>query len=169
MRKRWVLPVAAFLVLVGVCGGCLWSAFERPRFTHHFDIGGGRTLTVWSIRRDVLLNFDTDPNPLMVYYRVDVGGREVIHTTFLDHDDKGEYQFRVVSADGGRLVGVYEVSRAADNHYMMLMYDADSGESWPRVRDDETTGMPAVVAKWRERHGRLLAAHPEFPSPEPFR
>lgn len=164
-----MLPVAVCLVLVGVCGGCLWSAFERPRFIHRLDIGDGRTLTIWSIRRDTLLNFDTDPNPLMVYYRMDAGGRELVPTTFREHDDNGSYEFRVVSADGGRLVGVYEASRAADNHSMLLMYDADSGESWPRVRDDETTQMPAVVAKWRERHRQLRVAHPEFPSPEPFR
>jgi hypothetical protein len=104
----------------------------------------------------------------MIYYRVDAGCREVVHTTFLEHDDKGQYEFQVVQADDGRLACVYEVTRAADSHYFLLMYDAESGESWPRLRDDETRQMPDVVAKWRERHRRLKAAHPELPSPEPF-
>jgi hypothetical protein len=168
MSKRWAIPLGGLLVLGGLCGGCLWSALERPRFTQTFDIGGGRTLTVWSIRRDFLLDFDPDPNPLMVYYRVNAGTQELVPKTFLDHDDGGEYQFRVVQADGGRLACVYDTARAIDHHYFLLMFDADSGESWPRVRDDETNQQPPVVDKWRGRFGRLKAEHPGLPTPDPF-
>jgi hypothetical protein len=134
---------------------------ERPRFSQGFDIGGGRTLRVWSIRGEEPL----EPNPLMVYYRVDAGGREVIHTMFLDHDDKGEYVFRMVSADGGRLVCVYEVTRAADNDYLFLIYDARTGESWPRTWADEGGDLEQAAAKWRERYRVLKAEHPELPAP----
>ena len=174
MSRRLVFSLGGALLLGGLCGGCLWSALEHPRFSQTYDIGGGRTLAVWSIRRDVLKDYlrygdlDTDPNPLMVYYRVDAGGREVVGATFLEHDDGGEYRFRVALADGGRLACVYEVTRAADNHNFLLMYDAESGESWPRVRDNETNQRPSVVAKWRGRFRRLKAEHPELPSPEPF-
>jgi hypothetical protein len=166
VRKRWVAPFAGLLLLMGISGICLWSAFERPRFTHHFDIGGERTLKVWSIRRDVLLDFDS--NPLMVYYRIDAGGREVVHPTFLEHDDQGEYEFRMVSADGGRLVCVYEVARAADNSFLVLIYDAATNESWPRAWADEGGLLIQVAAKWRERHRRLKAENPELPTPTLF-
>jgi hypothetical protein len=170
MSKRWVVPLGGLLVVGGVCSGCLWSVMERLRFSQSFDIGGGRTLRVWSIRRGILddLSQFTDPNPLLVYYRVESRSGELVRQTFLEHDDEGEYEFRSVTADGGRLACVYEVTRAANNFYFLLMYDAESRESWPRVRDDETNQMPGVVAKWRERYRRLKAEHPELPAPEPF-
>lgn len=164
MPRRWWVPVAGLFLLGGLCGGCLWSALERPRFTQTFDIGGGRTLTVWSVRRDVLLDFDTDPNPLMVHYRIDRDGTELVPTTFLDHDDEGSYQFNVLVAEGGRLVCAYEVSRGSENGYMTILYDAASGESWPR--DNANWHFyPAVKRKWRERFERVQREHPGYQMP----
>src|SRR5262249_16224163 len=104
----------------------------------------------------------------MVYYRVESRSGVLVRQTFLDHDDEGEYEFRAVTADGGRLACVYEVTRAANNSYFLLLYDADSRPSWPPARDDETKWMPGVVAKWRQRYRRLKAEHPDLPAPEPF-
>src|SRR5262245_63544624 len=129
MRIGWLVLVGALIALVGLCSSCLWFSRERPRFSQAFDIGGGRTLRVWSIRNDDWF----EPNPLLVHYRIDAGSREVVHTTLLDGDDGGEYEFRMVSADGGRLVCVYEVNRAADNSLLLLLYDATTQESWPRT------------------------------------
>lgn len=164
MSRRWIVPLGGLLLLGGLCGGCVWSAFERPRFYQRFEIGGGRTLTVWSIRRDFLHDFDPDPNPLMVYYRVDMGTRELVPKTFLDHDDEGDYRFRVASADEGQLACVYEVNRASEDPSLLLMYDAQSGESWPRTGRE--TGE--VSDRWRERYGRLKAENPELPTPPCF-
>jgi hypothetical protein len=164
-----VLPLATLLLVVGLCGGCLWWGTEQPRFSQQFDIGGGRTLTVWSATRTAGLqgwiNFQPGPSPLMVYYRIDADGREVTHTTFLDHDDKGEYEFRMVSAEGGRLVCVYEVSRYVKNSYMVLLYDEESGESWPRDRGGYLGAPPDKDKKWRERFERIRREHPGFTTP----
>jgi len=165
MTKRWLFCVVAILAPVLLCIWCLWFDKEQPRFSEAFDIGEGRILQVWSIRRD---EWFESPNPLMVYYRIDRDGKELIHTTLLDYDDKGKYEFRVVLAEQGRLVCVYEVTRATKDHHFLLMYDRASGESWPRVRDGETTQMPSVVDKWRERFRRIKAEFPKIPSPEPF-
>jgi hypothetical protein len=92
----------------------------------------------------------------MVYYRIDRNGTELAPTTFLDDDDGKEYQFKVLVAEGGRLVCVYEVSRGSDNSYLNILYDAGSGESWPRDRSNR---------KWRERFERLQREHPSFRMP----
>jgi len=73
----------------------------------------------------------------MVYYRIDAGGREVIHTTFLNHDDGDAYEFRMVSADERRLVCVYEVTRASEAWSFLLIYDATTQKSWPRTSMEE--------------------------------
>lgn len=165
MAKWWRWTAAGAIVFWGCLSAYLWFVqSELPRFSHNFDIGGGRTLTVWSIRRGDWIEVD----PLTVYYRVDEGGREVIQTTWLDHDDGSEYEFRMVSANGGRLVCVYEVARAADNDFLMLIYDAQRRESWPRARV-EYGGYPGEAsAKWRERFRRLKAENPELPAPRSF-
>jgi hypothetical protein len=159
-----LLLVVALITLGGLCSWCLWFSHERPRFSQEFDIGGGRTLRVWSIRDEKLF----EPHALMIYYRVDAGGQEVIYTTFLDHDDEGEYVFRMVSANGGRLVCVYEVTRAVHNYYLFLIYDAQTGESWPRTMHDEGGDLDQAAAKWRERYRMLKAEHPELPAPSPL-
>jgi hypothetical protein len=155
--------LASLAALAGSCSCCLWFATEHPRFSQDFDIGGGRTLRVWSV-----YDAGWDYSPLMIWYRVDQGTTELVHKTFLEHDDGGEYHFNAVFAEGGRLACVYEVARARVNSYYLLIYDAESGESWPRLRDDETEDMPGVLAKWRARYRRLKAANPGLPAPEPF-
>src|SRR5262245_47777367 len=87
MLKRSLISLTGLMVFFAVCSGVLWSALEKPRFIYRFDIGGSCTLTVWSIRRDVLLTWDPDPNPLMVYYRVHNYSGDLIGKTFLEHDD----------------------------------------------------------------------------------
>jgi hypothetical protein len=165
MRKGWLLLLGAGLALVGMCLWCLWFSGEQPRFSQEFDLGDGRKLRVWSTRSDKWF----EPHPLLVFYRVDQRGKELVPTTFLEHDDGGEYQFNVVYADGGRLACVYEITRATLNSYYLLIFDAGSGESWPRLRDNETNSHPGVMDKWRDRYRRLKAENPDLPTPDGFK
>jgi len=171
MWRRWIVLLGVPILALGLCGGCLLSQFQKPRFRYEFDIGNGRTVTIWSIRRDILKEFlqygelDTDPSPLMVYYRVHRDGRELTHTTYLEGDDEGDYQFDVLLAEGGQLACVYEVNRSKRSSYMVIMYDATSGESWPRdahnwLHDAE------MRQKWRKRFERIRQEHPDFPMPD---
>jgi hypothetical protein len=175
MWKHRLILLGGITLAIVVWGVCLYSLFEHPRFSYAFDIGGGRTLRVWSIRRDILADFlltgdlDTKPNPLVVHYRVDAGARELVPTKVLGLDNRGDYRFEVVLADGGRLACVYEVTKARKNSFLLLMYDADSGECWPGdLNDDDASHEPEVVAKWKQRFQRLKAEHPDLPAPAPF-
>ena len=104
----------------------------------------------------------------MVYYRIDAGSREVVHTTFLDHDDLGRYEFRLVQAERGWLTCVYEVTRATHNDKFLLMFDHRTGESWPRGSDNVTSQRSEELARWQERYRRIKAEHPDLPTPVPF-
>ncbi len=50
MSKRGWYATGCLVLLGAVCSVCLWSFQESPRFSYTYDIGGGRTLRVWSIR-----------------------------------------------------------------------------------------------------------------------
>jgi hypothetical protein len=104
----------------------------------------------------------------MIYYQITQHGRTIVPQTFLEHDDHAEYQFKMVLAEGGRLACVYEDTRGRGDNCLFLMFDPASGESWPRLRDDETTATPGVLDRWRDRYRRLKAEHPVLPSPSCF-
>jgi hypothetical protein len=56
---------------------------------------------------------------------------------------------------------VYEVNRW---EHVSVLYDAESGESWPR--DGGNWHMdPDVRRKWRERFERVRREHPDCPVP----
>jgi hypothetical protein len=103
----------------------------------------------------------------MIRYRVD--GPRGVPVTFTDHDDHGDYHFEVVFAEGGNLACVYEASRYKDNCNCILMYDRASGESWPRLRYDETSTDPEVRRKWVERFRRVCAENPGLAFPAGFK
>lgn len=163
MNKRWALVFGGLLLLGVACAGCVLTFEDQPRFTQHFDLGGGRILSVWSSRGSFPYL-----GPRLVCYRIDAVAQELVPSTFLNTDAGGDYVFRCVQADQGRVACVYDVRRAEWNPYFLIMYDAPSGESWPRVRADEANDDPAVIEKWRLRHRRLKEEHPDLPAPEPF-
>jgi hypothetical protein len=163
MSKWWLFSIAGMVALVASCSCCLWSLQEQLRFSQSFDIGHGRQLVVWSIRENRFPNVSVP----MVYYCISRGNTEVVHQTFLDHDDRRDYRFNVAFADEGRLACVYEATRSKTNSYYLLIFDEASRESWPRLRDDESR-LGKVVDKWRQRYRRLRAENPDLPTPEPF-
>ena len=166
MSGRWLVPSVALLLLFGCCSICIWSMqkSEEVFWSHEFDLGGGRVLHVWSS----LEHEPFETHSPAVYYRIDEQGRELVHTTYLGSSHDREFDFQTVTAENGKLACVYERSLATTSHSYLLMFDSKSAESWPRVRDNETTQVSFVIAKWKERHKRLKAANPDLPSPPPF-
>lgn len=96
---------------------------------------------------------------------MDSGGQEVVPTTWLEHDDGAEYEFRAVLADGGRLACVYETTRAAANPFYVLIYDPETGESWPRAWTEQGGTFREAKGRWRDRVRRVRAEHPSLPDP----
>lgn len=165
MRTAAKLSILA-LLLVGL-EAC---AFRDPVASHAF--GDGYRIRVWW-QYSAIWDWDDVPEPHL-FYDVTRNGQTVVPETWL-HLDLGEdqdFDVATAAADGGNLVCVYD--RNAFKR-LFILFDVRSGESWPRLRDDESSSDPAVEAKWAERYHRLLAENPGFPrdrlrelAPEPI-
>ena len=161
MGWRRVLAAVLMLLAAGLCGAGVWLLLpDRPRFSYELDIGGRRVVQVWSERQH--LPIDSDPNPQTVYYRVARGREELTATWSLEGDDGGDYRFAAATADGGQLACVYDADGRRE--WVTILYDAVSGESWPRDNANVWTN-PAIKRKWRERFERLRRECPDCPMP----
>jgi len=122
-------------------------------------VGNGRTIEVtaascWEISRSV-------------YYEVKENGK-VVTPLFVMTSDGGsdKHQYAVLTAKGGSLIGVIETTRTP--HELVILHDFSSGESWPRLRDDEVSYDEAVRRKWRDRFDQLKSENPELNKPRYF-
>jgi hypothetical protein len=146
---------------------CCWGLLfqEKHRFSYKLDIGNGHTLKVWS-------GYGSDPfGPAtqMIYYQIDRGWTEVVHTTFVEHDDGGLYEFRTVFAEQGALVCVYEINRAVKNSFLVFIFDFNCRKSWPRDRGGEPGMRSPEDIVWRMQFQKLKAENPDLPTPDCFR
>ena len=46
---------------------------------------------------------------------------------------------------------------------VLVIFDAVSSESWPRLRGDEVSYDPVVRQKWIDRYNRLRLENPSLP------
>lgn len=63
----------------------------------------------------------------------------------------------------GTLIGLYNQTSVDSNSPIFIVLDMESGESWPRLRNDEVSYSPAVKAKWRDRYIILAATNANLP------
>jgi hypothetical protein len=128
---KYVLAAIALGIAAGAFLGCglplalLWWA-ELPYRFQSLTFGDG-------LRIDITAkpSFDTTPG---LTYEVRRGGRVVHGPLFFGslHPWKGEERFAGLELRGGSLVAVYEVKRP---HFLLIVFDAESGEAWPCDHD----------------------------------
>jgi hypothetical protein len=141
-----VNQATALFVVCVLCSSC-----GDPHVAHLL-IGRGRAINIWAeasweINRGI-------------YYEVRDGDRVVTRKTFFEADDgKARHTYTVVFAERHQLVGVVEDGR------LIIIQDFQAGESWPRLRDDEISYSPDVVAKWRAVFKRLRAENADLRVP----
>jgi hypothetical protein len=121
-----------------------------------FDCGDGRMIfitaaTCWAHSQPV-------------YYTVVVNGKTVTPKwDFTDaHGDAKKARFEIVKAENSNLVGLVEVSDSGDRE-LVLVHDFATGESWPRLRDNEAKNEPSVQRKWQDYFDRLQRENPTLP------
>ena len=122
-------------------------------------VGQGRTIEItaescWEISRSVYYEVKENGNVMTPRYAM----------TFDSGND--EHQYAILSAKGGSLVGVVDTSQTT--HELVILHDFGSGESWPRLRDDEVSYNEAVRKKWRDLFDQLQSENPELNRPEYF-
>ena len=65
----------------------------------------------------------------------------------------------------GSVIGLWAAGEAED---VFVLYHVPTGESWPRLRDDEVSITPSAREKWYSRYALLKANHPDLPLPNYF-
>ena len=112
---------------------------------------------------EVRLFIESDlDTPGSLYYEIRQGRRVVVPTTYLGSaPDRGKpLDIRRASSPDGSIAAVWSQPE------FTILYHHPSGESWPRLLDDETVHQPAVRAKWRARLAMIRQRHDEIPLPE---
>src|SRR5215203_3322918 len=153
MRASTKMALVA-LLLVGVTG----CAYRKPVTGYNF--GDGYSIRVWW-QYSAIWDWDDGEEPHLVY-DVTKNGRSVVPEGYLGLglDKNQDFDIATAVADNGTLVCVYD--RNAFKR-LFILFDTRNGESWPRLRDDEAPGDPAVEAKWAKRYRQLLAENPDIP------
>jgi hypothetical protein len=125
----------AALVLLGLAYWWLASPDreEYARYSFPPDV---------EVRLFIESDFDHAPS---LYYEIRKGRRLAVRATYLGPAPEKPLDFRTASSPDGSIDAVWAPGE------ITILYHRPSGESWPRLRDDETSDMPAVRANWRAR------------------
>ncbi len=154
MRRSLLAAAGGLLLVVASCAGGL-SLLNPGRGIATVPIGNGRAVRIWS-EGDWLDYTD-------VLYEVREGGRIVVPPTFMGTDRGERLDFRSASTADGKLWCVYESTRGTHDPWFVIVYDVETGESWPRSWMDESFNDPAVSRKWRDRYRRLRSENRGLP------
>lgn len=168
MRKRqsfWIIfgglsvvAVIAVGLLAYYAGSILDYLCEQRQNIATVDVRNQRRIVLTA---DVC--FENDSRP--IYYEVSEAGRVVTRTTYIGSDNGNEsHTYTSFFAERESLVAVLETSAAPP--HIVIMQDFNSGESWPRLRDNETASQEFVKQKWQGIFDRLLRENPQLPKPE---
>ena len=107
--------------------------------------------------------FENDSRP--IYYEVKESGRVVTPTTYIGNDNGAQpHTYTSFFAEGESLVAVLETT--ATPAEIVIMQDFNSGESWPRLRENEVAREEFVKRKWQGVYERLRRENPQLPEPE---
>jgi hypothetical protein len=107
--------------------------------------------------------FENDSRP--IYYEVKESGRVVTPTTYIGNDNGNQpHTYTSFFAEGESLVAVLETT--ATPAEIVIMQDFNSGESWPRLRENEVAREEFVKRKWQGVYERLRRENPQLPKPE---
>ena len=152
------IAVLFFLVVGG-----FWLYFNYPpeSTVGKYDLGKGIEVKLFSE-----VYWETSGRGL--YYRVKKDGREFVPQTLLwfhhDEDDEDDpVEMTSFQTGDGSLVGLHTTPTTSTDCEMFIILDLESGETWPRLRADESASDPAVMVKWRRRYSRLKAEIRDLP------
>jgi hypothetical protein len=137
---RWFLAGFCYsLLLIGI-GGCAPPPFQVGRY----QLASG-------VEVELFIEDDQDDVGDLLYYRIFKDGREVVPQTYLTNHSRNEpIQVQTGASADKSVVGLW-----SHDAVELILYDLGSGESWPRLRDDEVSYQTAVQRKWSQRYKKL--------------
>jgi hypothetical protein len=143
---RWFLAGFCYSILLIGIVGCAPPPFQVGRY----QLESG-------VEVELFIEDDQDDVGDLLYYRVFQDGREVVPQTYLvNHKRNVPIQVQTGASADKSVVGLWS------DTFELILYDLGSGESWPRLRDDEVSYHPTVQRKWSQRY-RLLKESCELP------
>lgn len=104
-------------------------------------------------------------------YEVKQQGQIVTSKTSLGMDNGSPFQYEVIDAEGGALVGVLQIDRQGITPTeLVIMQDFRSGESWPHQEQQVvgTSKQASVEQKWRGIFERLRRENQQIRLPWSF-
>jgi hypothetical protein len=149
------LIYACIVTIIGVLYGTYYSIAS-------IDLADGYTLKLWNENPGILGDWDPDIPYPSIYYQIERKGNIAVPTTSLGLDFHYTYDIKVVFAEHNQLACVYDTKLWTKGLY--VIWDKSSGESWPRLRDDEVSYRPLVQQKWQNRYTRLKLENPTLPT-----
>ena len=133
---------------------------ERDDEISRLDVGHGREIRMtagvcWEVSRPI-------------YYEITEDGRILVPKTYINGDGgHDEHQYMAIFAEGGSLVGVVEAT--GGTRVLVVIQDFKTGESWPRVKDDEVSYEEKVVRRHQNLFDRLRKENPALQKPDDLR
>jgi hypothetical protein len=142
--------------MVTACAFFCWLFLPHYRTLAVVDIGDGQTIRIWDEE-------SIDHPGFAVCYDVRGPGGPLVPATC--HGAYAIHAPELATAFAGdrRLACVYDAK-----HDWYIIFDKESGESWPRLREDDSPNDLAVKQKWLSRFRRLKAENPRLPVPSYF-
>jgi len=142
--------IFAIMILLGgtVCCVAVFI-FANPadiRQIASYDLSDGYSIKVWDKCR-----WGDDFCPY-VYYEIAKFDSIIVPTTYIAIDRNYKFDMKIVFAEKGNLVCVYDTKLWTEN--VLFIFDKRSGESWPRLHYPD---------QWVERYARLKLENPNLP------
>lgn len=138
-----LLHIGAMLVLCALCISCSW--FQRYRVLTTLPVGEQGYSIV--ILEDIYYD-----NGRRLYYQVKSGEKVIVDRYFIcsQVDDGKHSNFKIITARGGNLVGLFQESRPES---IIVLHDFSSRRTWPGVLSDSESHVET-----RDRGNALLAS-----------
>lgn len=149
--KSLILGVLCCLAFIGAGG--MWLVGPNRVEVGRYELESGVVVRLF-------IQADWDAGDLL-YYTVTKDGAEVVRETYLtNHDRKSKLRIYTATSADKSVVGLW-----ADTAEVLVLYHLPSGESWPRLRDNEVAHTPEVLENWYSRYQALRANSPSLPVP----
>lgn len=150
--RCWALLILA-VVLVTWC----WLQLSRPRSVMaRISFPSGVEIIVYED------NFWELSCP--VTYEIQRNGQTLVPLTHLtSYLDQRPGDFKSAMTTDASLYAAWPNSSSKSDDVPIIVFHLPTGESWPRLRDDEVSYTSSVQIKWRDRLAQLKRECPMLP------
>jgi hypothetical protein len=160
-QKRIIVVAVVAVALIAVIATCsVRFVFGSKHRITTVDLGNDHFVRIWT-EYPSWSDWDPDIAYPAIYYEITQYDKAVVPKTWLGLDFGYTYDIETAFAEDGALACVYDATLWGKG--LFIIFDATSGESWPRLSEYEVSYTPAVRRKWVDRYNRLMLENPSLP------